>query len=605
MFKSLSIFILLVIWAALADSVSCIVFAIYALGMTTLLSVALSETKIIHKYVIAQRVFHSTTSLFRIVKSAWFTLFLSLLISFIVSSTLLIQSIYINPILFIVLGLDVIVIWIIHDKIIDRLSETVKHPFLEGIARRWTAWINTSILIIIFVIYQFFATPTTEVRVLSCEVLDFLSSILRYKELLEFKLMSSSMDNLDYDSSFSAWVLYLFISQGIFAWAYSKLLLSVHISKSIIQTDENAESKNYFLIGFIGAILLLLLSSFIINHLYKKHHIHEMQVLLEKAYLDIDAALSGELKSSEQKILNEIDKIIDEQIDTAFAPVYYGTPNLSNYYYSLEGEYTRIALKGHDIYCRYKNGTLLPFYNNLGFNLKECNDKMLDEEIQDRINKYLFVQSNFNVRINRASGNINKSIVNNLNNLEDALNNSFASLEKNKNISNNEQVQAQLQSINSKFDKIFEASSRDIAKKSLSGTGAILLTSSISKTIMSKMLLKLGAKGAGKAASFVAGSATGLTVCAPSGPWALLCGVVTGTASWVGVDAAMTEIDQAFNEDNFQLSVKKMIDSEKNTLKTLMKASYHKWILQIFQELNENTNSLKSPHDQLKKSSII
>ena len=211
---------------------------------------------------------------------------------------------------------------------------------------------------------------------------------------------------------------------------------------------------------------------------------------------------------------------------------------------------------------------------------------------------------NIDMHINRASRNVNKSILSNINYLRDELKSSIELLENNADISTNEQVQSQLHNINSKFDEIFEASSRDIAKKSLSGTGAILLTSSISKTIMSKMLLKLGAKGAGKAASFAAGSATGLTVCAPSGPWALLCGVVTGTASWIGVDAAMTEIDQAFNEDDFQLSVRKMIDSEKHTLKNLMKASYHKWILEVFEELNESTNNLKSPHEQLQKKEL-
>jgi hypothetical protein len=109
---------------------------------------------------------------------------------------------------------------------------------------------------------------------------------------------------------------------------------------------------------------------------------------------------------------------------------------------------------------------------------------------------------------------------------------------------------------------------------------------------MSKMLLKFGAKGAAKASSFIGGSVAGLTICAPSGPWALLCGVVTGTASWVGVDAAMTEVDQAFNEDDFQLSVKMMIDAQKKSLKELMKDSYREWI-------KKDAGSLKSPYEQL------
>jgi len=606
MFKSLLIFILLLIWTALADSMPCAVFAIYTVGITTLLTIALSEMKIINKYVIAERVFYNVTSLFHIVKSGWLILLVSLLIAFTTSTIFLIQSLYVNSIIFIILGLDVIIIWIIHHKIKNRLRLTVKYPFLDAVSRRWATWVNTGLLVIVFILYQFFTTPTTEIQVVNCEILDFLSSSLKYKELIEWKLMSLSMHNLEYSSSFLGWIVYLLISQGVFAWVYSKLLLSVNISKSIIRTDEKSQqSKNYFIVGFIGAILLLLVSSLIINHLYTTQHIQKVEALVKKTYNEINTTLNGQLGSSEQKILDEIDKIIDKQINTAFTPVYYGIPSLSDYYYSLEGGYTRIALKGHDLYCRYKNGTLVPFYNKLGFNIQRCNNKMLDQEIQVQINRYLFVESSFNMHINIATKNVNKSIFSHLDNLKDTLNSTIESLEKDKIISSNKQIQLRLRSINSKFDEIFEVSSRDIAKKSLSGTGAVLLTSSISKTIMSKMLLKLGAKGAGKAVSFAAGSASGLTICAPSGPWALLCGVVTGTASWIGIDAAMTEIDQAFNEDNFQSSVRKMVDTEKHTLKTLMKASYHKWILTIFEELNESTNSLKSPHQQLQKNTSL
>lgn len=602
MFKSLLIFILLVIWKTLADSIPCVVFAVYVAGITTLLTIVLSETKIINKYVIAERVFHNETSLFIIFKSAWFTLFTSLLIAFITSIILLIQSIYFNLWIFFILGIDIIVIWLIHNKIKTKLSLSVKSPFLEPVARRWATWINSLLLVIIFVIYQFFTTPTNEVQIISCKTLDFLSSTLRYKELIEWKLVSSSINILDYNNGFYGWIFYLLISQSIFAWTYTKLLLSVDISKSIIKTDKNIKSKNYFIIGFIGAILLLLISTLIINHLYEKKHIQKIERLVKEAYVEIDNTLNEQLEASKQKVLDEIDKIIDQQIDIAFTPVYYGVPSLSSYYYSVKGEYIRIALKGNDVYCEYKNGTLVPYYNQFlpnGYKLKRCNDKMLDIEIQSRISQYLFRESNFSIKMNKASLNINTSISNNITALQNELQASVELFKGNTDISTNKEMQSQLHNLNSEFDEIFEASSRDIAKKSLSGTGAVLLTSSISKTIMSKMLLKLGAKGAGKVATFAAGSATGLTVCAPSGPWAVLCGVLTGTVAWAGTDAAITEIDQAFNEDNFQLSVRKMIDSEKNTLKSLMKVSYHKWILEVFEELNESKNNLKSPNEQL------
>jgi len=284
MFKSLLIFILLVIWTTLADSTPCVVFGIYVVGMTTLLTIALSETKIINKYVIAQRIFHTTTPLFTIFKSVWFTLLLSLSIAFVASIILLIQSIYINLAMLIILGVDVIVIWIIHNKIKSILSLSVKSPFLEPMARTWTTWINSLFLVIVFIIYLFYITPTNEVQIINCKILNFLSSTLRYKELIEWKLISFTISNLEYNESFFSWIFYLLISQSIFAWTYSKLLLSVDISKSIIKTDRNLQAKNYFIIGFIGAILLLLIATLIINHLYEKQHIQRIERLVKEAY---------------------------------------------------------------------------------------------------------------------------------------------------------------------------------------------------------------------------------------------------------------------------------------------------------------------------------
>ncbi|QSZ43116.1 hypothetical protein GJV85_10975 [Sulfurimonas aquatica] len=598
------IFIFLLIWTLIAETTPCIIFVLYILGTTTLLTIALSEIKIINNYLIADRVFYNTASLFHIVKSVWLTLLLSLLVAFSASTILLLQTIYIDQAVILILGMDVIVIWLIHNRIKNKLSLTVKGAFLDAIARRMTVWINTALLIIVFVTYQFYTTPTTEIHTIDCNFLDFLSSTLRYRELVEWKVVSLSMQNMDDNYAFYSWLFYLFMTQGIFAWAYSKLLLSINISKSVLEIGKRGETKNYFLIGFIGAIVLLLISTLFVNHLYEKHHIQKMEKLVKKAYSEIDTRLNQQLKSSEQKILDDIDTIIDKQIEIAFVPVYDAIPGLSNYYYSLKGEYTRIALKGHDLYCEYKNATLLPYYNKFlptGYKLKKCNEQMLHNEIQSRINSHLFVQNNFSTRIRTTSEIVNSSIISNISNLRGSLKSTMESFESNESISENKQIQLQLHNINAKFNDIFDSSSRDIAKKSLSGVGTIVLSTSISKAIMSKMLLKIGAKSAGKAASFVAGSATGLTVCSPSGPWALLCGVITGTASWIGVDAALTEIDQAFNEDDFQLSVKKMIDSEKHTLKTLMKDSYHQWVLDIFKNLNRNSQSLQSPHKQLQQ----
>lgn len=591
MLKSLLLFILLFVWSLLASSSSCMVFIFYILGFTTLLTIALSEMEVIKKYLIARSIFHQNTSLFSIVKSIWLTLLLSLLVAFVVSIFLLLTSIYFDLVIFFILGVDVVVIWLIFTQVKKRLSTNVKATFLDTVSRRWTAWINAVLLIFAFVIYQFFSAPVYEIKEFSCEILNFLSSILHYKELLEWKFISAFTQELQLRDGVITWLLYLLIFQGIFALSYSKLLLSLSIPSSIISKDRD---RNYFIVGFIATILLLFVITITINHLYEREHIQRVQTQMNEVYAQIDTKINAKLTSSERSLINNINAVIDEEMEKVFMPVYASIPRLSDYYYSVKGEYSRIILKGYSLYCGYKNSYLAPYYNQYlpnGHKLKKCNSQMLDDEIQSKIDLYLFKQNDFSQRVDRGSVTINKSIKKSMTIFQKELNKDISSLESQHNI--------ELSSLELSFNKVFEASSRDVAKKGLSASGTLLISGAISKSIMSKMLLKFGAKGAAKASSFIGGSVAGLSICAPSGPWALLCGVVTGTASWVGVDAAMTEVDQAFNEDDFELSVKNMIDAQKDSLKSLMKDSYKKWIGEIFVKLKKDKETIKSPYEQL------
>ncbi|WP_294961740.1 hypothetical protein [Sulfurimonas sp.] len=594
MFKSLMIFLLLLVFSFIVNFSSCIVFILYILAFTTLLSISLSEMQIVKKYALAQTVFHKNTSIFSIVKSVWLTLFLSLFIGFGASVIILLTSVYLDSLMFLILGLDVLFIWVTYEKIKKRLLSTIKENFLDAISRRWAVWINTFILLCIFIIYQFFTAPTYEVNIFKCEILNFLSSTLRYKELLEWKFMSASTSIIGNNNGTFFWFFYLLISQGIFAWAYSKLLLSVSIPRSIIK-KEDSKSRNYFIFGFIATILLLFVITMSINHLYEREHLQNIQTQINKAYKEVDRVISSKLTSSEKSLIENINLVIDAEVDMAFKPVYMSIPKLSDYYYSVKGEYTRIILKGYSLYCGYKNDYMVPYYNQYlpnGYKLKQCDSKMLDNEIESKINYFLFEENDFSIKVDNASGSINESIKKSMKDFQSELNESLNSLES--------QHQIEFTSLETNFDNIFEANSRDVAKKGLSATGTLIISGAISKSVMSKMLLKFGAKGAAKASSFIGGSVAGLSICSPSGPWALLCGVVTGTASWVGVDAAMTEVDQAFNEDDFELSVKKMIDAQKNTLKELMKESYKEWVQNIFVKLKRDTDALKSPYEQVR-----
>ncbi|RLA75879.1 MAG: hypothetical protein DRG78_20100, partial [Epsilonproteobacteria bacterium] len=233
MLKSLLIFLLLYLWSLFAEISTCIVFILYILTFTTLLSISLSEMKIIKKYAIADTIFHQKTSLFSIVRSVWLTLFISIVIAFMISVLLLVATLYLDSVILFVLGVDVVFIWIIYHYVKKALLPRVKAQFLDAMARRWSVWINAVVLVLVFVLYQFFTVPSYELKEFNCEILNFLSSSLHYKELLEWKLMSQTTGMLKSGDTLLIWSFYLLISQGLFSWTYSKLLLSISIPKSI------------------------------------------------------------------------------------------------------------------------------------------------------------------------------------------------------------------------------------------------------------------------------------------------------------------------------------------------------------------------------------
>jgi hypothetical protein len=116
--------------------------------------------------------------------------------------------------------------------------------------------------------------------------------------------------------------------------------------------------------------------------------------------------------------------------------------------------------------------------------------------------------------------------------------------------------------------------------------------------ILTKLLAKSGVKVIAKSGSFLAGGATGLAVCAPSGPWAIACGAVAGTLMWVGVDFAVSEVDEALTREAFEAKLEQEIDRNKEALKSSMKQTYTQGINKVFNDIN---SEIKSPMDYLLK----
>ncbi|MBK1645241.1 hypothetical protein CKO25_11425 [Thiocapsa imhoffii] len=79
---------------------------------------------------------------------------------------------------------------------------------------------------------------------------------------------------------------------------------------------------------------------------------------------------------------------------------------------------------------------------------------------------------------------------------------------------------------------------------------------------------KLAAKKGGGAMAAAVGAAA---VCAPSGPWALVCGLGAGVATWLAVDKIAIEIEESVSRQTMREEILEVLDEEKEALKEALR----------------------------------
>ena len=124
---------------------------------------------------------------------------------------------------------------------------------------------------------------------------------------------------------------------------------------------------------------------------------------------------------------------------------------------------------------------------------------------------------------------------------------------------------------------------RDRFKASIaatSGIGAGIMTSKAlaSKTVAAvagKVTAKTSLKGgtalasralAKKGSSSLLSAGVGITLCAPTGPLAIVCGVTAGAITWLTVDTLLVEADEAFNREAMRADILQVLADQQAVL---------------------------------------
>jgi hypothetical protein len=103
----------------------------------------------------------------------------------------------------------------------------------------------------------------------------------------------------------------------------------------------------------------------------------------------------------------------------------------------------------------------------------------------------------------------------------------------------------------------------------------------VAGTVVTKLATKksfqsaaaLAAKaGAKKGGSSLASALGATALCAPSGPWAVLCGIGAGAVTWLAVDKAMVEIDEVRFRDEMRADLMAALDEQRELLAAALRA---------------------------------
>ena len=272
--------------------------------------------------------------------------------------------------------------------------------------------------------------------------------------------------------------------------------------------------------------------------------------------LQLESQLQNILKLAPQEIERILDsphlqekitQIIETEISSLFEQAKAQIPAYADFHYSLKGEYIELWA-----YSQNDGGKYLK--------------------------KYLFDATDFDAKMLTSQQTIIDKIYRTLHlSLEDL----STSLYTQTKLSKEEQgvlekiLALQIQSTLNRFENNFHTSLR------ASGVvGAGVIGALVAKKMGAKIALKAGAKVGGA----LSAGAGGFALCAPSGPGAIACGVVTGVAGWFATDKIILEGDEYLHREAFERELHTLLEEEKKHTISAIKNSFFSTLSQTKEE---------------------
>lgn len=477
---------------------------------------------------------------------------------------------------------DAVFLALIAGPVTRRLTGEIKTGHQDAVARRWPLFlINGTVLTGTIMALDFAIVGAVDTRHMvwhqvaeqafsevnagaGCLFWGVSAGALAAIEALAWHASQLVIPNLpDPGTRIIAWSFFLLRAATV-AWLFTSLLLgvSVLLEKRKLSKEGQGSGNTVSRAFFLTIIVLALPYFYVATRLNDVDHtVFEKGVGTVARYFDpckpddasherLIAKLDRDVEKKRDQLLQDIDTDVDAGTEAIFLDVEKGVDSYLDWYFTVIGEYQRLAVAFTDD---------------------------VTAVMRNKLEEHLFVRIDFDRRLEQLDRSIEQKSAG-----------SFASLVP--------QFQADLANPDCGAGKVDVSPLMDLEHDKLratasatAGVGAGVLASKAlaSKTtaavvgkVAAKKSFQTGAALASKAlakkgTSSLLAAGAGATMCAPTGPGAILCGVTAGLVTWLVVDKALVELDEAVNREEMREDILTVLREQKTVLAAELKQQNH------------------------------
>jgi hypothetical protein len=636
-------------WHLLHAQIDCPGLLLTALVPGVLITLSMAEHGFLRRRAFLQVYLEPTGMLYRLLRGGVWMLTWQIIKALFLTVILLVEAVSWERALWIVLGLDLLLVTGLYRWLTRRLEKQVQSDFVAMLTRDYLIKLNAGLLFVVILIGSFYL-PQPDYRGLTlpeaveyqtaqsgvgCAAFSALTRLAAAKDAAAWWAARHWLGTLrDPNLSLLGWIVFL-ASTGLASWAYSRMLLGTLINPLELPArlrprpvrgepesrgqcpakgpprEDRRPKRNFVLVGFVVTVLTLALLSVyaaleaarqLADSRLAPDNLIRIVINGKVAHLPVGAGirlepqLREELVAQERAAIRDLSTEIDRRLDPIFTAALGQIPAFTDWYYSLQGEYSRYAalLAGSDVaeYLgeRFRDTVLQPARL----------ESSLDTQLAG-----LDAYSTARIREGQA-----------------------ALLEKATTLIRAERVPAPGAQDAAHVEKHVDLSGLisehlgigggHITQEAISGVVAVGVGTAVAKglgTVVAKKIVanvvgtksfqaaaallgKLVAKTAAKETGAAGAALTGVTICSPGGLAALVCGAIAGTVAWVAVDKAFIELDEALNREQFETDIGDVILKERDLLKVQLRDAYERLITSRYRGTGQALSEALRPADR-------